>query len=69
MSAVSFPDNNLSNYQWIFTKLGMYIDIIEASFRIANAQISLIFHRVICPQHISGGILSFHFLYKTNAGL
>ena len=25
----SFPDDNLSNYQWIFTKLGMCIDIVE----------------------------------------
>ena len=25
----SFPDDNLSKHQWIFTKLGMYIDIVE----------------------------------------
>ena len=25
----SFPDDNLSKYQWIFTKLGMWIDIVE----------------------------------------
>ena len=24
-----FPDNNLSKYQWIFTKLGICIDIVE----------------------------------------
>ena len=24
-----FPDDNLSEYQWIFTKLGMFINIVE----------------------------------------
>ena len=28
-SVFSFPDDNLSKYQWIFAKLGMYIDIVE----------------------------------------
>ena len=28
-SDFSFPDDNLSKYQWIFTKLGMCIDIVE----------------------------------------
>ena len=28
----SFPDDNLSKYQWIFTKIGMYIDIVEIWF-------------------------------------
>ena len=28
-SVVSFSDDNLSEYQWIFTKLGMCIDIVE----------------------------------------
>ena len=36
----SFPDNNLSKHQWIFTKLGMCIDIVEIWFGIANGQIS-----------------------------
>ena len=30
----------LSNCQWIFTKLGAYIDIVEIWFLIANGQIS-----------------------------
>ena len=38
----SFPDDNLSQYQWIFTKLGMCIDIVEIWFGIANWQISSI---------------------------
>ena len=25
----SFPDDNLSKHQWIFTKLGMCIDIVD----------------------------------------
>ena len=36
MSAFSFPDDNLSKYQWIFAKLGMCIDIVEIWFGIAN---------------------------------
>ena len=35
----SFPDDNLSKYQWIFTKLGMCIDNVEIWFWIANGQI------------------------------
>ena len=46
----SFLDN-LSKHQWIFTKLGMCIDIVEIWFGIANGQISLIFDRVTCPRH------------------
>ena len=47
----SFPDDNLSNHQWIFTKLGMCIDIADIWFGIANGQISSIFDGVICPRH------------------
>ena len=39
----SFPDDNMSKHQWIFTKLGMCIDIVEIWFGIANGQISSIF--------------------------
>ena len=31
-SIVSFPDNNLSKSQWIFTKLNMCIDLVEIWF-------------------------------------
>ena len=34
----SFPDDNLSKHQWIFTKLGMCIDIVEIWFGIAKVQ-------------------------------
>ena len=39
---ISFPDDNLSKNQWIFTKLGMHIDIVEVCFGVANGQISQI---------------------------
>ena len=42
-SLYSFPDNNLSKYQWIFTKLGICIDIVEIWFWITNGQSSSIF--------------------------
>ena len=51
MPIFSFPDNNLSKHQWIFTKLGLCIDIVEIWFEIANGQISSIFDGVICPIH------------------
>ena len=35
-SVFSFQDDNLSKYQWIFTKLGMCIDILEIGFVSAN---------------------------------
>ena len=36
----SFPDDNLRKHQWVFTKLGMCIDIVDIWFGIANGQIS-----------------------------
>ena len=48
---ISFPIDNLSKHQCIFTKLGMCIDIVEIWFCIANGQISSNFDRVICPRH------------------
>ena len=53
---LSFPDDNLGKNQWIFTKLGMCIDIIEIWFEIANGQISSNVYGVICPRHDSGGV-------------
>ena len=50
-SIFSFLDDNFSKYQWIFTKLGMCIDIVEICFWIANGQISSIFYRVVCLQY------------------
>ena len=47
----SFLDDNLSKHQWIFTTLGMCIDIVEIWFGIANGQILSIFDGVIWPKH------------------
>ena len=47
----SFPDDNLSKHKWIFTKLGICIDIVEIWFGIANGQISSNFYGVICLRH------------------
>ena len=46
----SFLDDNFK-HQWIFTKLGMYNDIVKIWFGIANGQISSNFDGVICPRH------------------
>ena len=48
---ISFLDDNLSKHQWIFTKLGMCIDIVEIWFGIAIGQISSNFDGVISPRH------------------
>ena len=48
---ISFPDDNSSKGQWIFTKLGMCFDIVKVWFGIANGQISSDFDGVICPRH------------------
>ena len=48
---LSFLDDNLSKHQWIFTKLGMCIDIVEIWFGIANRQFSSNFDWVNCPRH------------------
>ena len=51
-SLFSYLDDNLSKYQWINTKLGVCIDIVEICFGIANGQISFIFDKLICPQYM-----------------
>ena len=64
-----FPDDNLSEYQWIFTNLGKCIDIVE--IWTANGQISSIFDRALpesCPYFhlriiISSMSVDFHQLW------
>ena len=46
----------LSKRQWIFTKPGICIDIVETWFEIANGQVSSIFYGVICLGHDNGGV-------------
>ena len=48
----SFPDDNLSKYQGILTKLATCIDFKEIFFGIANGQISSNFYGVIYPRHV-----------------
>ena len=47
----SFPDDTLSKHRWIFTKLGMCIDIVQIWLGIAIGQILSFFDGVICPRH------------------
>ena len=44
-SVFSFPDDNLSKCQWIFTKLGVCIDIVEIWLGTVNGQILSVFDR------------------------
>ena len=44
-----------SKYQWIFTKLGMSVDIVEIWFGIANGQSSIL--------TVISGVLSLSFLF------
>ena len=44
---------------WIFTKLGMCIDIVEIWFWIGNGQISSNSYEVIFPRRNNGGVLTF----------
>ena len=62
----SFPDDNLSKHQWIFTKLGVCIDIKEIWFGIANGQISSMFTELSARDMIMAGYYSLTFLLKDN---
>ena len=55
-SIFSFPDDNLSKCQWIFTKLNVSIDIVEIWFGVVDEQISSIF-----DSYLSAICLYFHF--------
>ena len=50
-SVYAFPDDNFSKYQWIFTRHGMCIDILDICFGIANGQISSIFDSYLPAIH------------------
>ena len=51
-SVFSFPEDNSSKCQGIFTKLGIFINTVEIWFGIANRHISSNFDGVICPRHV-----------------
>ena len=63
----SLPDDNLSKHQWIFTKLGMCIDILKIWFGIANGQISSFFTELSARDTIMAGYYSLMFLLYTRA--
>ena len=50
-SGFLFADDNLSKYQWILTKLGLCIDIVEIWFWIGNGQILSIFDSYLPMTH------------------
>ena len=52
MSIFSFPNDHLNKNQWISTKFGLCIDIVEIWFRVAKRQNSTIFDGVFCPRHV-----------------
>ena len=60
MSIFSFRDNNLGKYQWIFTKLGMCIDILAIWFGTTTRQTLI---RVICLPQYNGGVLLFYLVF------
>ena len=63
-SLFSFPDDNLSKYQWISIKLGMCIDIVEIWIGIADQQISSLFLQLsACLYTIVVGYYHFMFYY------
>ena len=52
ISVFSFLEDNLSKYQWIFTKPVMCIDIVGIRLRIANGQISSSFDSYLPAIHL-----------------
>ena len=61
----SFPDDNLSKYQGILTKLGTCIDMKEIWFGILNGPILSMFDKSYMPtQHYNGRVLQFNVFNK-----
>ena len=50
-SVFSFLDDNFIKYQWIVTKLGVCIDIVETWFWISDGQISSIWQSYLPMTH------------------
>ena len=63
MSVFSFLDDNLSKFQWIFTKFDMCIDIVDIWFGIAHWQILSIFEQLSARNIIKAGYYRFMFLF------
>ena len=64
-SGFKFPGDNWSKHQWIFTKLGMCIDIVKIYLGIANGQISSSFTELSARHTTMAGYYSLTFLLFT----
>ena len=62
-SVFSFLNDNLSECQWIFTKLGMCIDIVKIWFRIANGRLCRFLTELSAHDTIMAGYYGFTFLF------
>ena len=62
-SVFSFPDDNLSECQWICTKLVMCIEIVEIWFGIGNCKISSILTQLSARAMTVVGYYRFLFLF------
>ena len=60
-SIFSFLDNNFNKYLWIFTKLGMCIDVLDICFGIANGQFHQFFTKLSASKMIMVGYYCFTF--------
>ena len=47
-----FPYDNLRKYQWIFSRLGLCIDIVKIWFGLLTGKFCQFFDRVICLPHV-----------------
>ena len=63
MSVYLFQDNNVSKYQWIFTKLGMCIDIMEIWFWLQIGKLRQLLTE-LTAHHMIMVVLSFHVFIK-----
>ena len=64
MPIFSFPDDNLSKRQWIFTKLGMCIDIVEIWIGIVMGNFRRCLTELSAHNTIMAGYYSLMFLYS-----
>ena len=51
-SVFSFPDDNFSKCQWMFTKLGVCIHIVNSALGLQKGKFRQFFDRVICLGHV-----------------
>ena len=64
MSVFLFLDDNLSKYQWLFTKFGMCIDIVKIWFGLADGQSLSVFYSYLPATRLWWGIIVSRFYLK-----